>query len=427
MNQSTRRPLIESLPPEIVLYIAKFAGLFRSEVFESFFYLFLGVLVGEAKHGTVRASVFAPADYLPQRLSDLFSRHKLSHQAFMAKMVEAVLSYIYPSELPERLFWIADSSHTEKPHSKKVASLGWFHRTKKVDGRGKNLKGHCYVFAAHLYQQTAGKVTSWASVLVGAMLYVKGRTIPELTVELAKQLRLPEGLKNCWIVDRGILSRGLLRGLGELKQYVIGRARRNQVVYFAPEQAQTGGRQRIYGEKCRIDELRERFPERLRKQKMKLTVWGKRHQVEVYSAEILLRGVWRGRAHRVRIIIVVVPGLPLDPWYLLATDLGLDPGEAVNAYDGRYQIEVNMDEVKELGLGHYQGRSAQGVRRWPLFLCAAQTLLKLIATGMLPVEMPTLNWSWYKREDTVGQVRRRLIDLCRPRLSRTKEATATPK
>jgi hypothetical protein len=54
---------LESLPPEIVLYIAKFAGLFRTEVFESFFYLFFGVLVGEAKQGAVRSSVFSPADY----------------------------------------------------------------------------------------------------------------------------------------------------------------------------------------------------------------------------------------------------------------------------------------------------------------------------------------------------------------------------
>lgn len=33
---------MESLPPEIVLYIAKFAGLFRTEVFASFFYPFFG-------------------------------------------------------------------------------------------------------------------------------------------------------------------------------------------------------------------------------------------------------------------------------------------------------------------------------------------------------------------------------------------------
>jgi hypothetical protein len=105
---------------------------------------------------------------------------------------------------------------------------------------------------------------------------------------------------------------------------------------------------------------------------------------------------------------------------LLTTDMTLDPLEAVRAYDGRYQIEVNIDEVKELGLGRYQGRSGQGVRRWPLFLCTAQMLLKLIATGALPVKLPELNWSWYTRENTVGQVQRRLIEVCRPQISRAK-------
>jgi hypothetical protein len=39
------------------------------------------------------------------------------------------------------------------------------------------------------------KLQARADVLVGAMLYVKGRTTPELIVESAKQLRLPEGLR----------------------------------------------------------------------------------------------------------------------------------------------------------------------------------------------------------------------------------------
>ena len=92
--------------------------------------------------------------------------------------------------------------------------------------------------------------------------------------------------------------------------------------------------------------------------------------------------------------------------------------EAVQAYGGRQQIEVNFDEVKELGLGQYQGRSGEGVRRWPVFLCIVQTLLKLIATQALPVELPSLNWSWYRLENTVGQVRRRSIEACCPRISR---------
>lgn len=89
-------------------------------------------------------------------------------------------------------------------------------------------------------------------------------------------------------------------------------------------------------------------------------------------------------------------------------------------YAGRCPIEVNFDEVKELGLGHYQGRSGQGVRRWPLFLCVAHVLLKFLATRVLAVPLPDLNWSWYPRQNTVGQVRRRLIELCRPRISRAK-------
>jgi hypothetical protein len=97
----------------------------------------------------------------------------------------------------------------------------------------------------------------------------------------------------------------------------------------------------------------------------------------------------------------------------------------VQAYSGRQQTEVNFDEVKELGLGHYQGRSGEGVRRWPIFLCIVQTLLKLIATQALPVELPSLNWSWYRLENTVGQIRRRLTELCRPQISRAKAADPT--
>jgi hypothetical protein len=97
----------------------------------------------------------------------------------------------------------------------------------------------------------------------------------------------------------------------------------------------------------------------------------------------------------------------------------------VQAYAGRAQIEVNFDEAKELGLGHYQGRSGSGVRRWPVLVCLSQTLLKLAATGLIKLDLPTLNWSWYQREQTVGQMRRCLVEHCRPRISRTLEEAST--
>jgi len=419
---------MESLPLDMINFIYQLRPLFRAEVFESFLYLMSGILIGEAKYGTVRASVFAPAQYQPQRLSDLFCRHKLSHQAFMAKLVEMALKQLYPQGLPQRLFWISDTTNTEKPYSEIVSSVGIFHRTKEVVGRAKHLRGHCYIFASHLYEAAGQEGKRWASVLVGALMYVKGRTIANLVGDLALRLRLPEGVRHCWIGDRGIISRPMLRAIDELGYFALGRVRRSQTVYFEPRRSSALKRRpKVFGPKCRVDKLISRFSERFRKQKMQLRVKGRERTVRVFDSQILLRGVWKGRPLPARVIIVVVPLLQLKPWYLITTDLLLEPLEAVRRYDGRFQIEVNFDEIKELGLGNYQGRSGQGVRRWPLFLSLAQMMLKFIATGVMPIELPELNWSWYERENTVGQVRRRLIELCRPPISRAKTDSATEK
>jgi hypothetical protein len=412
---------MNSLPLVLTTILQTFQPLMRAEVFTSFCYLLTGVLIGEVKAGTVRASVFAPADYWPQRLSDLFCRHKLSGQALMAHLVVVVLAYLYPQGLPERLFWIADATYTEKPYAQHIASVDWFHRLKYVAGRAKNLKGHCYVFAAHLYTVGETKSAQWASVLVGALLYVKGRSIPTLVGALAQHLRLPPTVRHVWVTDSGILSRPLLRTLGALGHFALGRLRCNQRVYFAPPRYSPRQRRPpVFGPSGRVDQLLSRYPQRLRQQPTVLRVRGRDRTVHLYDAAILLRGVWPHRALPARVVIVTVPGLALAPWYLLCTDLTLDPLAAVHTYAGRFQIEVNFDEVKELGLGHYQGRSGQGVRRWPLFLGVAHVLLKFLATEVLSVPLPDLHWSWYPRENTVGQIRRRLIELCRPRISRDK-------
>lgn len=413
------------LPSEIIQWLENFRPLMRLEVFETFTLLITGLLVGEAKHGTVRASVFAPAAYQPARISDFFTTHRVSPQKLMAQLTALVLRACYGSAWPARMFWIADSTHTEKPYAKKIASLGLFHRSKRIVGRAKHLKGHCYVCAAHLYQPLDAQAhRPWASALCGALLYVKGQSIAALAGQLAAQLRLPEAIRHVWIVDRGIISRPLLRALEAIGQFALGRLKANQVVYFAPRRQANKGRKKTYGQKCRVDQLVKRFPARLRQQSGKLQVQGKERKIEIYDAEILLRGVHKGRACRARILVVMVPELKkLKPWYLLTTDLELDVIAIVQAYGGRAQIEVNFDEAKELGLGHYQGRCGSGVRRWPVLVCLSQALLKLAATGLIKLDLPTLNWSWYQREDTVGQLRRRLIEHCRPRISRTLEET----
>jgi hypothetical protein len=340
---------MESLPSELISFIQQLRPLMRVEVFNSFCFLLMDILIDEVKHGTVRASVFAPAAYQPQRLSDLFCRHKLSHQVFMAALASLVLRALYPGGVPARLFWLADSTQTEKPYAKRIASVEWFHRTKRVAGRAQKLKGHCYVFAAHLYRY--GQEQVWASVLVGALLYVKGRSLSHLTGDLLHQLRLPTEVGHVWIMDRGLLTRPVLRAVAAHRQFALGRVKCNQVVYFAPQgQARGRGRRKAYGAKCRVDKLLRRFAHRLQHRPMKLRVRGRERTVRVAEAQVVLRGVWAGRPLVVRVIIVTVPRGPLKPWYLLTTDLELEVTEAVQAYEGRQQIEVNLDEIKELGL-----------------------------------------------------------------------------
>ena len=174
------------------------------------------------------------------------------------------------------------------------------------------------MFAAHLYQQAMATLPRWARVLVGTVVYVKGRSIPALVGALAQQLRLPSTVRHVWLVDRGILSRPLLRALEGLGHRVVGRVRCNQVVYFAPTAA--GGqiaprqrRPRVYGQKCRVEQLRSHCPERLREHKMVLRVHGRERMVRRWDTEVLLRGVWRGRALPVRVLLIGVPGLQRKP------------------------------------------------------------------------------------------------------------------
>jgi hypothetical protein len=97
--------------------------------------------------------------------------------------------------------------------------------------------------------------------------------------------------------------------------------RADQVVYFVPRRQSRRGRKKSYGRKCRVDQLPTRFPERLRKQRGELYVQGKERKVEIYDAEILLRGVHQGRASQARVIVVMVPELKkLNPWYLVTTE-----------------------------------------------------------------------------------------------------------
>lgn len=110
---------MDSLPPVLLEFISVFGPFMRAEVFDSFTYLLCGLLIGEAKHGTGRASVFAPT----------------------VLTTATLVGFILPAQaLATRPDGAVDREGLDYP------------RAKRVIGRAKHLQGHCYVFAAHLYQ-----------------------------------------------------------------------------------------------------------------------------------------------------------------------------------------------------------------------------------------------------------------------------------
>lgn len=233
-------------------------------------------------------------------------------------------------------------------------------------------------------------------------------------------LNLPEEVFNVWIADRGLMSNKLIKLCLKKKQHVLGRIKCNRILHFAPLRQHKGkGQKKEFGAKSRVDQLVRRYQKRLQLQKMKLKVTGKERDCKVWDGVIFLRGIIKGKAFPARVIIIEVVGSKIKPLYLLTTDLEMEVCETVRAYMGRSQIELNFDEVKELGLSNYMGRSRQGINRWALFQCLTQACLKLVSTGHLRVKLPLLNWSWYKSEQTVGQIRRRLVEFCRPGISRS--------
>jgi hypothetical protein len=101
------------LPPEITQLLENFRPLMRVEVFETFTLLLTGLLIGEAKHGTVRSSVFAPPAYQPARISDFFTTHRVSPQRMMAKLTELILHLRYRGAL-QRACSGSPTAHTRK-------------------------------------------------------------------------------------------------------------------------------------------------------------------------------------------------------------------------------------------------------------------------------------------------------------------------
>jgi hypothetical protein len=214
------------------------------------------------------------------------------------------------------------------------------------------------VLLAHLYQRPD---RSWQALLVGALLWLQLRYAPpsRLTAALVAQLGLPAQVSHVVVSDRGLSSRELVRDLRALGCHSVTRLRRNTVVYTAaaPPATPRRGRPRKYGDKYRVDRL-----DRALLAPTPITAWVDQH----WQPATAWRGTFWRKGLPEPVDLVIVEVARRAPWYLQATDPTLTTAEIVAGYHGRHAIEPAIHEANALGLDRYHGRTARGVRRWPL-------------------------------------------------------------
>ena len=394
------RTIVPSLPPALRAALQPFRFLFHVDTWPVFLCVLTGLLTGHTTVACLRASLLTTTVAWYQ-CCDFFRRARWSRAAFLRATTALVLRALYPAGLPPRLCWAVDTTTSDKPSARKVFGIRLFRRGSRRPGQARTHQGHGWLLVAHLCQRPE---RSWRAPLVGGLLWQQLRSAPpsRLTAVLVAHLGLPAQAQHVFVSDRGLNGRRLVRALRAQGCHSVTRLKRNAVVYApapAPDRPRRG-RPRKYGAPARVDAL-----DRGQLVATAVTVWlgGRWQRATAWRGTFLRKGLPDP------VVLVIVATATRAPWYLPATDATLTSAEVVAGYHGRHAIEPAIQQAKALGLDRYHGRTARGVRRWPLLLCLAHSLLALLALGAVALDLPELGWPWYPREDSVGQLRRRLL------------------
>lgn len=391
---------VPTIPDFLEQMLQPFRKLFHLASWESFKVITLGLMLELATGSLVRATLLTGPEYNWRRVHDFMRRNQWSHQKTIATHCATTVKGLYGDELPEKLYWVADGTTTDKPSAKKIHGVRVMRRAGKRFGQRGTHKGHGWVLLGLLSK--SGPLAHRCS-LVGGLLKTKTSSETDLACRLVTHARLPKNTTNIVVFDRGFGSIKIPKKLEPKGVKSLVRMKGDDRVYElkAPELTGQRGRPRKYGKSWQVRYLPS--TQWGATQKVQTKVNGRKRWVPVKSC-IMRR---KGLDVKVKVFRVKLPKKYL---YLQSTDLSMTAAEAVWGYLSRQSIEVAIGEAKQLGLGKYRGRKAKGVRRWATMVCIVQSLLQQMASvEEEEQQLPLLNWPWYGKENTVGAVRRRFI------------------
>lgn len=205
--------------------------------------------------------------------------------------------------------------------------------------------------------------------------------------DLRRQADAVPGGEKCPIVaavDGGLTNKTLLANLPP-RTAVIGRLRKDAVLFSPPAETGGRGRPRCYGERLATPDQIRRDDDAYPWQKVRVFAAGKEHDMRVKTVSPVR---WRGLGAADARLVIIAPlayrpsahsGISYrDPAYLICTDPELDLQALLQTYIWRWEIEVNFREQKTImGVGEAQVRTAQACETVPQLLSAAYSMLLL--------------------------------------------------
>ncbi len=304
-------PSVPPLPAALHTTLRPFRFLFHADTWPVFLCLLTGLLTGHTGLACVRASLLG-AGVTWQQCCDFFRRARWSRSAFLRATTTLVLRCLYPEGLPARLWWVADTTTSDKPSARRVFGIRFFRRGCRRPGQARTHQGHGWLLLAHLYQRPD---RSWQALLIGGLLWLQLRCAPpsRLTAALVAQLALPPQASHVVVSDRGLSSRRLVRGLRAQHCHSVTRLTRNTAVYTPapPPQTPRRGRPRKYGDKYRVDALARQL---LTASAVSVWVQGR------WQPATAWRGTFWRKGLPDQVVIIIVETATRAPWYLQATD-----------------------------------------------------------------------------------------------------------
>ena len=309
-----------------------------------------------------------------------------------------------------------DETGDEHPSAKKIFGLSKHHHHSARVGQSKYRRGHCWVTLSVLTDTSSEYVRSFA---INIALYIarkscqaaKYKSKRELATEMLDKLSEWVGWQYQIVVagDAYYACRDWIAEQREKKRRVVTRLRSDARLYELPpaKRSKSRGRPKKYGAKICL--WRRALLDQKFAAEEEVIVYGRKHKVRLRKIVCW----WRGLADPVS--VVIIKGIGKRPFYLLDTEKQASAKETLLFYAARHAVEQPYEDLKcDGGLGHYLGRTEQGVRRFALLSVTAHTLLRLVeVVPELRAALPQIEEPWRKKLDhlTTGQIRMAVSQL----------------